>query len=100
MPSVVRAAQHFGSLIVLAMAVADCSSTQSRATTSPRGDQRLTQPERVAHMLSRLTFGPRPGDAQQVAAIGVDRWIDQQLRPESIPDSALNVALASLRLAP
>jgi len=94
MPSVVRAAQHFGSLIVLAVAVADCSST--RPTTSPRADQRLTQEERVEHVLSRLTFGPRAGDAERIAAIGVDRWISQQLHPESIPDSGLNIALASI----
>ena len=93
MPSVVRAAQHFGSLIILAVAVADCSST--RPTTSPRADQRLTQQERIEHVLSRLTFGARAGDAEQLAAIGVDRWINQQLHPESIPDSALTTALAS-----
>ena len=94
MPSVVRAAQHLGSLVILATAVAGCSST--RPTTSPRADQRLTPQERIAHLLSRLTFGPRAGDAERVAAMGVDRWIDQQLNPESIPDSALDRALASL----
>src|SRR5215472_9740909 len=51
----------------------------------------LTESERVAHVLSRLTFGARPGDVQRVSSIGVDRWIDQQLHPESIPDSATTV---------
>ena len=35
----------------------------------------LTPEERVTHALNRLTFGPRPGDAEKVRAMGVDRWI-------------------------
>jgi uncharacterized protein (DUF1800 family) len=56
------------------------------------GDQR-----RALHALNRLTFGPRPGDVQQVMAIGVDQWIDLQLHPEKIDDSALNTRLEPLR---
>src|SRR5439155_22296901 len=52
--------------------------------------------EQITHVLSRLTFGARPGDAERVAAIGVDRWIAEQLRPDSIPDSAVVVALAPI----
>ncbi|MGH8402082.1 MAG: DUF1800 domain-containing protein, partial [Gammaproteobacteria bacterium] len=36
------------------------------------------------HMLNRVAFGPRPGDVQRVAAMGVDRYIQQQLHPNSI----------------
>ena len=43
---------------------------------------------RALHALNRLTFGPRPGDVQQVVALGVDRWIDLQLHPAKIDDSA------------
>ena len=42
---------------------------------------------RAVHVLNRLSFGPRPGDVDRVLAMGVDRWIDRQLRPESIVDS-------------
>jgi uncharacterized protein (DUF1800 family) len=52
---------------------------------------------RALHALNRLTFGPRPGDVQQVMAIGVERWIDLQLHPEKIDDSALNGRLEPLR---
>ena len=38
--------------------------------------------KRAVQALNRLTFGPRPGDVQQVTAMGVDRWIDLQLHPE------------------
>ncbi|HEX3822694.1 MAG TPA: DUF1800 family protein [Candidatus Sulfotelmatobacter sp.] len=52
---------------------------------------------RAVHALNRLTFGPRPGDVQQVMAMGVDRWIDEQLHPEKISDDAMDVRLAPLR---
>ena len=44
----------------------------------------MTGGERVMHALTRLAFGPRPGDFEHVRAIGVDAYIHQQLNPESI----------------
>jgi uncharacterized protein (DUF1800 family) len=52
---------------------------------------------RALHALNRLTFGPRPGDVQQVMAMGVDQWIDLQLHPKKIDDSALDARLEPLR---
>jgi uncharacterized protein (DUF1800 family) len=52
--------------------------------------------KRAIHALNRLTFGPRPGDVQQVMAMGVDRWIDLELHPEKISDAALESRLAGL----
>jgi uncharacterized protein (DUF1800 family) len=66
---------------------------KDKATSSPNdNDQRRAQ-----HALNRLTFGPRPGDVQQVMAMGVDRWIDQQLHPNRIDNSALDARLEPLR---
>jgi uncharacterized protein (DUF1800 family) len=55
----------------------------------------LTQDQRVLHALNRLTFGPRPGDMAAVEAIGLDKWIDEQLNPETMDDSALQARLAA-----
>jgi uncharacterized protein (DUF1800 family) len=52
---------------------------------------------RALEALNRLTFGPRPGDVDRVLEIGVDKWMDQQLHPESIEDHALEARLAPLR---
>jgi uncharacterized protein (DUF1800 family) len=52
---------------------------------------------RALHALNRLTFGPRPGDVQQVMAMGVEQWIDLQLHPEKIDDKALNARLEAFR---
>jgi uncharacterized protein (DUF1800 family) len=57
---------------------------------------KLTERQRAEHALNRLGFGPRPGDVDRVVAMGVDKWIDQQLHPERIDDSAVNARLASL----
>ena len=62
--------------------------TSQPATRSLASDVReLPADQQIIHALSRLTFGPRPGDALAVRAIGLDNWIDQQLRPERIDDS-------------
>lgn len=53
--------------------------------------------QRAIHALNRLTFGPRPGDVDRVAAMGVDKWIEQQLNPSKIDDSALDSRLAQFR---
>lgn len=57
----------------------------SYASPEPR---ELLPDEQVQQVLNRLAFGPRPGDAEKVRAMGVDRWIDQQLHPEQIDDRA------------
>ena len=54
----------------------------------------LTEDEAIAHALNRLGYGPRPGDVQRVKEMGLAKWIDRQLRPESINDSALNPRLS------
>jgi uncharacterized protein (DUF1800 family) len=54
----------------------------------------LTETQRALQALNRLSFGPRPGDVPAVLAKGVDAWVEDQLHPESIDDSALNARLA------
>ena len=54
----------------------------------------LTQQQKVLHALDRLTFGPRPGDAEAVTKMGLARWFDLQLHPERIDDAALDTRLA------
>jgi uncharacterized protein (DUF1800 family) len=49
----------------------------------------LAADQQVIHALNRITFGARPGDVQKVRAIGLDKWVDQQLHPERIDDRDL-----------
>ncbi len=57
---------------------------------------KMTERERAQHALNRLSFGARPGDVDKVLEIGVDRWIAQQLHPESIPDGAVEARLQNM----
>ncbi len=50
--------------------------------------------QQILHALNRLTFGPRPDEAVEVERIGLQRWFEQQLNPQSIDDSALDSRLA------
>jgi uncharacterized protein (DUF1800 family) len=78
----------------------------SLATAVPRliakrkdkaADSGTNEQKRAVQALNRLTFGPRPGEIQQVVAMGVDHWIDLQLHPEQISDTAVESRLASFR---
>jgi hypothetical protein len=60
---------------------------------TPQADEH----KRAQHALNRLTFGPRTGEVDRVAAMGVDQWIEQQLHPEKIDDVAVETRLEPLR---
>jgi len=62
---------------------------------SSKKPTRLTEEQKIIHLLNRIGFGPRPGDVERVRRIGIDKYIDQQLRPETIDDSALQAKLAA-----
>jgi uncharacterized protein (DUF1800 family) len=53
----------------------------------------LTNNEAILQALNRLGFGPRPGDIERVKEMGLQKWIDSQLHPESIDDSPLEARL-------
>src|SRR5580698_8022506 len=63
----------------------------------------LTEDEAILHALDRLAYGPRPGDVEHIRKIGLEKWIDQQLNPDSIDDSALDERMSSystLKMSP
>jgi len=39
----------------------------------------LTERQAAAHLLNRFTFGPRPGQVDEVVKIGLEKWFNQQL---------------------
>jgi uncharacterized protein (DUF1800 family) len=53
----------------------------------------LTEDEAIMHAMNRLAYGPRPGDVEYVRKLGLEKWIDLQLQPNSIDDSALDTRL-------
>jgi uncharacterized protein (DUF1800 family) len=49
--------------------------------------QEIPRDERVPQALSRLTYGARPGDVAAINAMGLKKWLDQQLHPEQIAEN-------------
>jgi uncharacterized protein (DUF1800 family) len=87
-----------------AVSVAGCASGSPDGSVASAGPapalagtlvaREQTADQQVQHVLHRLAFGPRPGDEATVRQMGVDAWIDRQLHPERIADSAGVAVLA------
>ncbi len=60
----------------------------------PAAAEPLTGKRLALHVLNRLAYGPRPGEAERVAREGVDAWIERQLAPEPLVDPACAAATA------
>ena len=54
--------------------------------------------DEIVHVLNRITFGPRPGDVEAIQKMGLHNYIEQQLHPEMINDSATDQAVAGFDL--
>lgn len=58
----------------------------------------LTKDQKILHVLNRLGFGARPGDVERVKSIGLKRYIEQQLNPDSIPNSEIQARLKNYEI--
>ena len=94
-------------MALFGFAKADPAKTSQAKTSPARADysafqHKLSKDEQVLQALNRLTFGPRPGDVEEVQKLGLKKWIDLQLHPERIPENPALAAkmepLESLRL--
>jgi uncharacterized protein (DUF1800 family) len=57
---------------------------------------RLSKDQRIIQLLNRITFGPQPGQVAQVRRMGIRKFLDQQLHPERLDDSAVDARIAAL----
>ena len=67
------------------------AAQQNRSQSS---SAKLSEDQRILHVLNRLGYGARPGDVERVKAMGVEKYIAQQLDPGSIDDA---VAIAKVQ---
>jgi uncharacterized protein (DUF1800 family) len=81
---------------LLASTFAAGISAQNMKASVGKSAAKLSEDQRILHVLNRLGFGARPGDVERVKAIGIDNYIAQQLSPEKIDDSASEAKLANL----
>lgn len=82
-------------------AAADQPSAQAHSRAQAQREHRQTDisdhlegDERILQALDRFTFGPKPGELEAVRQMGLDKWFDQQLHPDSIDETDLNARLA------
>ena len=88
----------------VATLVIDLSSLAAAKSTDKKSKQdsllkglpitELSADEAIQHALNRLAYGPRPGDVEHIRQLGLAKWIDQQLNPKWIDDSAVEARLS------
>jgi uncharacterized protein (DUF1800 family) len=84
-------------VLVIALSATLVGAPASDDTLRLAGRDALSgQAQAITHVLNRIGYGPRPGDVERVRAMGLQRYIDQQLHPERIPDHAAEQKLAAL----
>jgi uncharacterized protein (DUF1800 family) len=84
-------------LLIWLLGVLSASLALGKKKERQNSVSQMDQPKMAQHALNRLTFGARPGDLERITTMGVDKWIDQQLHPDRINDSALDTRLAPFR---
>ncbi len=55
-----------------------------------------TAEKQARHALNRLAYGPRPGEAREVAQTGVETWIRIQMEPAGLEDAETEAKLRGL----
>ncbi len=82
--------------VCVLLIVGPAADTRARASGSSSAVPANPDDKTIAHVLNRLGFGAGPGDVDRVRRIGLDKYIDEQLWPEKIPDQAMTTRLAEL----
>ena len=63
---------------------------------TPTAAKPLTEDQKILHVLNRLGFGARPGDVEKVKAMGLQKYIDQQIEGVAINDSVAEAKVKNL----
>jgi uncharacterized protein (DUF1800 family) len=82
-----------GAILIAGWAAPGAGQTAVSAVETAAGSDERS---RVVHLLQRATYGPRPEDIAAALAFGPDAWLEDQLHPDRIDDSALALRLEPL----
>jgi uncharacterized protein (DUF1800 family) len=88
-----RAPRAFAFVAVLALLSNNVFVAAAQSMAAKASAQKLTEEQRVVHVLNRLAFGARPGEVERVRKLGLEAYIEQQLNPSKVDDSALEARL-------
>ena len=70
-----------------ALGVISADTTRKNVAEAREFLKQIPGNDRINQALNRLTYGPRPGDAEQVRSMGLRKWIELQLNPDRIPEN-------------
>ncbi len=89
--------QKAAAVLMLAAMFSPLFSTGANAQTMANTKLKpLTEDQKILHVLNRLGFGAREGDVEKVKAIGINKYIEQQLNPSSISDPIADAKVKNL----
>jgi uncharacterized protein (DUF1800 family) len=86
----------FGSPVGASQELKSQKQKGAQAPSQSDAAKNLTEEQKVAHLLDRVTFGARPGDVDRVMKLGWEKYLDEQLRPERISDQAAEQRLKNI----
>ncbi|HEV2666408.1 MAG TPA: DUF1800 domain-containing protein [Blastocatellia bacterium] len=86
----------FGSPVGASQNAKSQKQKDAQAPSKSADAKKLTDEQKVAHLLDRVTFGARPGDVDRVMKQGWEKYLDEQLRPEGIADQAVEQRLKNI----
>lgn len=84
------------SLAALPLGAADGPSQSSARNIAQSWSKPLSRREKAELLLSRITFGPRPGDVDRALQMGLSNFLNKQLHPAGLDDSALESRLQNI----
>ncbi|MDQ1589569.1 MAG: hypothetical protein QOG71_196 [Pyrinomonadaceae bacterium] len=72
------------------------AAASAQKMSAAKSTARLSDEQRILHVLNRLGFGARPGDVERVRKLGLENYIEQQLAFDKIDDAAAEARLRNL----
>ena len=76
---------------VLCLSFGNLQTAGTKPLRFPYQDAGLTDRQAAAHLLSRFTYGAKPGQIDAVAEQGLENWFQQQLEAQLPDDSLTNL---------
>lgn len=89
--------QLFSFTFILALLSGSFAAASSGGGTDNKAKP-LTEDQKIWHVLNRMGFGARPGDVEKVKAMGLQKYIEQQLNPGAINDSVAESKVKNLEV--
>ncbi|CAA9253944.1 MAG: FIG00501383: hypothetical protein [uncultured Chloroflexia bacterium] len=74
------------------------ASPSAPAPVAPTSNATGALPSPAVIALNRMAYGPRPGDIGSVTNMGLASYVEQQLNPQGIDDSACEARIAAARM--